>query len=220
MSIVKWEVVWTLSNQPSPHHPLPDGVTSEAWQPFGTDGNGRVCWRRPHHLKKKKGLNRQAGLKLDAQSACPDWAVAAARSNTTHTAGDVLAAVVACIEQITQRLIAPARAKTSATPIIRLWKALGRPDLTVFTEDVRMVATAARDCPAQLFARDIRAEGWPDGVDRSKSVATLCVQSKWDERLATAKDWVADGSVRSEPSTTIRGDSVSEDDRDGWRDGR
>ena len=56
-------------------------------------------------------------------------------------------------------------------------------------EQVLLVAEAFRTCPHPLFARDVRAEGWEGGTNRSESIKTLLVQSSWDDRLTAAEEW-------------------------------
>lgn len=78
---------------------------------------------------------------------------------------------------------------TASKAVLALWKALGHPDLTAFRVDLMLVVEAAKDCPDRVFARDIRAEGWPDGVDRSRDIDTICRHGKWDLRLEAARRW-------------------------------
>jgi hypothetical protein len=98
-------------------------------------------------------------------------------------------AIVLVIEAVTGRKPELARCKTEAQPILSLWRALGHPPLGEFLQDAKKIARAARECGDPLFARDVRAEGWEGGVDRSRSVSTLMVQKKWAERLDIAKAW-------------------------------
>jgi len=56
-------------------------------------------------------------------------------------------------------------------------------------EEVELVARAFHKCPHPYFARDVRAEGWEGGTDRRKSLATLLVQSRWEDRLEAATEW-------------------------------
>lgn len=82
---------------------------------------------------------------------------------------------------------------TASKAVLGLWKAVGYPDLESFGRDLKLVAEAARDCPDRVFARDIRAEGWPDGTDRHRDLGTICRQDRWDVRLVTARAWDAAG---------------------------
>ena len=79
-------------------------------------------------------------------------------------------------------------AKTDATQVLALWTGLGRPPLTQFEEDAEKVANAFHHSKASIFARNVRAEGWKEGTDRSRSVATFCVLKSWEERLRVASD--------------------------------
>jgi hypothetical protein len=97
--------------------------------------------------------------------------------------------VLRCIEAITLRKTNPKRCATAAKSVVGLWSALERPDILEFAEDLCLVAKAAHECSHQLFARDIRGEGWQDGSDRSRSVDTICRRNKFFDRLNAAKDW-------------------------------
>lgn len=83
----------------------------------------------------------------------------------------------------------PDSSGTASKAVLALWKAVGHPDLGAFGRDLKLVAEAARDCPDRVFARDIRAEGWPDGTDRHRDITTVCRQDRWDLRLTTARAW-------------------------------
>ena len=101
---------------------------------------------------------------------------------------EVLAAVVHAIEQITQRTCNPHRCQTDAKHVLALQKATNTP-WPELSRQVEQVAEWARDSNDPLAARDIRAEGWDNGTDRSRSVSTLCVQSRWADRLRAAEEW-------------------------------
>lgn len=105
----------------------------------------------------------------------------------------VQALVIGALEAITGRPVVPLRCAGSAREVLGLWRALGRPPPDELLADLQLVARAARECPAPLFARDLRAEGWAEGSDRSRSVPTLCVRRRWDERVSAAKEWAAAG---------------------------
>jgi hypothetical protein len=109
------------------------------------------------------------------------------------------AAVVRCLREIRQDPVAPARCGTAAKQVLALWRGLGRQDIDWFADRVVLVARAAQMSRHKLFARDVRAEGWPDGIDRTNDVATICVQRRWDERLAVAERWARDSGRLSEP---------------------
>lgn len=100
---------------------------------------------------------------------------------------------VAVAEAITGRKVDPKRGATLTKPVVTLWRALGRPDYNEFERDVRLVAEWAKVSKHRLAARDIRAEGWDDGIDRSKSVTTICVQRRFLDRLEAAQEWAANG---------------------------
>ena len=116
----------------------------------------------------------------------------------TITRRELYQALAGCLEVVRQTLVVPTR--TSVAPVLALMRAVGvtdRDSLSVFLGDWMLVARAARECPHGLFSRDLRAEDWPEGFDRSRSVATLAVQMRWDDRLVAAKEWV--GGPASKP---------------------
>lgn len=83
-------------------------------------------------------------------------------------------------------------AKGDATQVLKIWKDHDYRDPRQLLRDARLIAYAARECPDPLFARDIRGKDWQGGVDRSRSVATLCVSARWSERLRAAEAWFRD----------------------------
>ena len=56
-----------------------------------------------------------------------------------------------------------------------------------------LIVAAMKHCPQQIFARDVRAETWPDGTDRSTFWGTLIVQRRWSDRLSVAEKWDREG---------------------------
>ena len=135
----------------------------------------------------------------------PDWAKTAAK-RTGIEAAELCSAVCRCIQEVHRKGVNPQRAKTSADPVLKLWRALGRPPLEEFERDYRLVARAAHDCPDGLFARDIRGKGWEGQVDRSHDVATISVQKRWDERLEVARLWEARRLPAADPPPDPYGD--------------
>jgi hypothetical protein len=95
------------------------------------------------------------------------------------------------VEAIRQKPVKPERCGTDAKALVGLWRALGRPPPADFATDIAAVAQWAREAPDKQAARDIRAEGWADGVDRSRSVATLSRRDRWADRLDAARAWRA-----------------------------
>jgi hypothetical protein len=83
------------------------------------------------------------------------------------------------------RIVDP-EAKTDATQVLALWTGLGKPDLAQFEADAEKVASAFHHSKDPIFARNVRAEGWKEGTDRSRSIATFCVLRSWEERLRVA----------------------------------
>lgn len=99
------------------------------------------------------------------------------------------AAFVRALREIRAEPVKAARASTAAEEVAKLWRALGRPDVHEFAGELSLVARAAQMSRAHLFARDVRAEGWPEGSDRTHEVATICRQRPWDDRLREARKW-------------------------------
>jgi hypothetical protein len=65
-----------------------------------------------------------------------------------------------------------------------------------------------------MAARDLRAEGWDEGVDRSRSLEALCDTSRWAERLVAAQAWDADGrptSARRPAPEVVDWDAMAQD---------
>lgn len=107
-------------------------------------------------------------------------------------------------------------ARTTVAPLLALLRALDWPSLPGWLEQFELIAAAARWCPEPVFAHDLRGEGWAngDGVDRSASIPTLCVQKRWDERLIAAQAWDRAGRPRAAttnhtPSKATRSDDLS-----------
>ena len=142
----------------------------------------------------------------DTQQETPDGVPAWARKGIRQQDGTphaVLGLVVRALEGIRQQRVNPQRCKTDAGQVLKLWRSLDRPPLAEFVEELELVAEAARECDAPIFARWLRAEGWTDGVDRSRSVDTLTRQDKWADRLAAARAWAAEGKRSRSDSRTL-----------------
>lgn len=78
---------------------------------------------------------------------------------------------------------------TDAKQVLGLWRQAGTQDPKVFAADLCLVIRWARLSTDRAASHDIRAEDWPEGRDRSRSMQTLCVQSRWSERLDLARAW-------------------------------
>lgn len=99
----------------------------------------------------------------------------------------------------------PRRAsRTGCAPVLALWRGLGKPDPLEWLPEVLLVVKAAKECPHQLFARDIRGEGEDAMHDRSSAVGTLMVQRRWEDRLHEAQRWQDAGypSTWAQPSAS------------------
>jgi hypothetical protein len=104
----------------------------------------------------------------------------------------VLDAVVRILREIRGDEVQPERCATDAKSVLNLWKALGRPPIQEFSDQVVTVARWAREADDPLAENDIRGtrrdgERW--GPDRSRSVPTLCRHAAFGDRLAAAQRW-------------------------------
>lgn len=115
-------------------------------------------------------------------------------------------AVLACIGEVRQRPINPARTGTDAKTILALWRALGKPEAQNLRDDLLTVIRWARESSDKLAARDIRAEGWEGGTDRHGDLSTLCRQDKWSARVEAARAW------STAPTTATAGEDWTEAD--------
>lgn len=129
----------------------------------------------------------------------PDW-VPPARECKPYTRSQVLEMVleaIACIKGVKPNAL---RAKSSAGPVIGLWKGLGRPAPEVFLADLDLVARACRESPQGLFRNDVqgvRIDGTRWRPDDSRHTAMVCRRSPpansggatWDDRLEAARAW-------------------------------
>ena len=147
---------------------------------------------RPTRGTKHRTQNTATDQTVSVNGSMPEWAKGRRAPNGIQTR-DVVAAVMECLTAVKQKTLNPSRQGTDAKQVIALWKAQGWPPPDEFTAEFALVATAARECPHKLFARDMRAEGWADGTDRSRHVRTLCVQASWTDRLEAAQEWDAAG---------------------------
>ena len=88
-------------------------------------------------------------------------------------------------------IVGDVRCKGDAKTILALWSYLERPPLGEFAADVIAVIRAAKPggCPHRKFARDIRAEGWPEGTDRHRDLESVLRHARWADRLEMAREW-------------------------------
>lgn len=174
----------TVGERPSDKAGIDDGYQAApgkdgAWAITGVI-DGKVLWTRWLKTKPKKKAD-------PGSSTLPEW-IRRRQVPPSVTRSEVVAAVVRCIGSITERPVDVNRCKGDADEVLKLWRGLSHPPLKEFVSEVALVASAARVCPDGLFAHDIRSEG-REGKDRSRSVATLCVLRRWNERLDTARAW-------------------------------
>ena len=129
------------------------------------------------------------------------WAwVPAARDVAPHDRRDVAAMVVRCIEAARGKMPDPDRCGTDAGPLLSLWRKLGKPAPEAFATEFRGVAEWAAMSRDSGAARDIRAEGWDGGKDRSRDIATLCRQDRWGDRSTAAQAWEDAGRAEAKPA--------------------
>ena len=153
---------------------------------------------------------------------------------------ELVGGLSAVLEAVTGRVRPPT--KTPAGPVLRLWSAmLDEPDavgdalgvsLALDLADlVRLsvlLANAARDCPASIFARDLRAEGWPEGTDRHRVPAAVCrltpparssgadylrrleVAHRWHEAGRPLASWPPEEEQRRRRSSSQQPRSIAE----------
>jgi hypothetical protein len=125
----------------------------------------------------------------DRKDEIAKWAIKAKGRPKSVTPRHLEAVVVRCLREIRQAQVIPEKCATAAAQVIGLWSAVGHPDVDEFADELVLVARAAQMSRELLFARDIRAENWPEGVDRTHNVDTICRRDKWDSRLQAAKRW-------------------------------
>jgi len=115
------------------------------------------------------------------------------------------AGVLTIMHSIRGRPVLQRRVGADANRVLQLWKALDRPPIEELVEDVQLVAAAARASPDPKFARDLRAEGWPEGRDRSSEVVTICDPLRWGDRLEAATRWreQEDRATRQRPGEEL-----------------
>lgn len=142
-----------------------------------------------------------AGTDTRAPTVAP-W-VPSARDCRGHPRAAVEAMVLRSLEAIRQRPVTPDRCATDARHVLGLWRALGTPDPVDFAAEVVLVAEWAQRAPDRLAARDLRAEGWAEGTDRSRSADTLCRREKWGDRLDAAQRWDRAGRPTSLPGVPV-----------------
>jgi hypothetical protein len=97
--------------------------------------------------------------------------------------------VIRCLREIREAPVVVGRCGTDAKEVLGLWRALERPDLGWFADRLTLVARAAQISATKVFARDVRAEGWPEGADRTNHVGTLTTRKRWADRLSEAEEW-------------------------------
>lgn len=142
--------------------------------------------------------------------ATAPWAVKARRPKGVAPR-DLEAVVVRCLREMRQAATDPRRCTTAADAVVSLWRALGNPEIHAFGDELVLVARAAQMATDKIFARDIRAEGWPGGTDRTFHVGTLCRHERWDDRLRAAQAW-------AHASGRLNGDGVAVVKRERWID--
>jgi hypothetical protein len=138
----------------------------------------------------------------DAEPApvLPGW-VPAAHLCGGHPRIEVAKMVVRCVQAARGKMPNPERCGTDAGSLLALWRRLGRPPPADLAADFAAVAEWAQLSSDSAAARDIRAEGWAEGRDRSHDVTTLARQDRWASRLDAARAWVEAGRIEVRPTT-------------------
>lgn len=199
---------------PPPATQAPEPYTEPSEEPF-TERVEIPAWLRPWLRKHRSRLGLADDLEL-------------------------VGGLSAVLEAVTGRIRAPT--KTPSGPVLRLWSAmLDEPDavgdalgvsLALDLADlVRLsvlLANAGRDCPASIFARDLRAEGWPDGTDRHRIPAAVCrltppprssgadylrrleVAHRWHEAGRPLASWPPEEEQRRRRSSSQQPRSIAE----------
>ena len=124
-----------------------------------------------------------------AEDSAPSWAAKVPHKGTTSA--EYANHVVRALSAIRGR--EGARCETDARAVVGLWKALGRPPIGTLADELVLVAEWAQKSQEPMAARSLRAEGWAEGVDRSRSVQTLCRRDAWGDRLEAARRWQEHG---------------------------
>jgi hypothetical protein len=132
-------------------------------------------------------IHDQIREQTPAEPAAPKWA----RGHKGTPAAEVAAAVVRCLSAIRQGPVDVQRCATDAKHVVSLQRATSTP-WSELPDEVELVARWARESSDGLAQNDIRGtrrDGQQWGDDRSRVVATICVQSKWADRLDAARRW-------------------------------
>lgn len=129
----------------------------------------------------------------------PSWVP---KDTKPHARVDVAAMVLAIVAEHrrpadldpsapTPEIAGDVRCKGDAKTVLALWSYLERPPLGEFAAEVIAVIRAAKPggCPHRKFARDIRAEGWPEGTDRHRDLESVLRHARWADRLEMAREW-------------------------------
>lgn len=122
----------------------------------------------------------------------PKWA----RGHRGTPAIAVMNGVLRALEAIRGTPPDPTSCKTDADSVLTLWKARQVP-IERLADELTRVAEWAREAPgAENDIRGRRSNGEQWGKDRSRSVATLCTQKSFGDRLEEADRWIAAGRPR------------------------
>lgn len=109
-------------------------------------------------------------------------------------------------DEPTPEIAGDVRCKGDAKTVLALWSYLERPPLGEFAADVIAVIRAAQPggCPHRKFARDIRAEGWPEGTDRHRDLDSVLRHARWADRLEMAREWSANPTAYAAALPAVR----------------
>ncbi len=165
------------------------------------DLHTRVCSEdREQRTQDRGGEREHAPAPPPSPVSIPPWVSSWPRPSTVSDE-DLLDLAVRCVRAVRRTDVVPAYAKIDASPALELWAQLGHPDVAAFVDDFEAVAAAAHDCPAPLFANDLRAEGWAKGTPRQRSVKHVANADVWSLRLDEARAWQAEREAARPPRT-------------------
>jgi hypothetical protein len=100
----------------------------------------------------------------------------------------VVPLIVRAVSAIRGRDVKLQRCATDAEHVVKLQRAAFTP-WEQLVEDIELVARWAHESDDPMAARNLRAEGWEEGRDRSRDVSTLLTQKAWGDRLEAATQW-------------------------------
>lgn len=165
---------------------------------------GRSTLTRQEIESRERGdpNRREAAPRSGGPKWLSTWLRSDGRTLLDATPRAALGALASCVNRIRPTDVEAANVvESAARPVLRLWRELVESGeartLEALVDVVALLADACRLCPDELFARDVRGEGWDSGRNRSANVAAVCRLSPpsssqgatWQERLEAARAW-------------------------------